>query len=401
VTHVIAFANDAWSKQKTTGMSATQIRAATAAEARACRAKLDTASIPTLELPSLARLHAISGDTAAAVATIRRYVALDAPNASVRAERAVAALPTLIALRSDDMLSIAEQLTATIDTLHDAPLTRVVAAHTALLDYYRAVDVDDRMDLHARRIIALAPSLTPADRKVSASGLRLAYTSLAEVYGDRAQADSAVGILTRGEHDLADLPAVVQTLRPVRDRYALVGTHAKAIVAPAWLDSAGVTTPSAAGTKYDPTGHVTIVEFTAHWCGPCRKSYPTMARLQQRYASRGVQTVFVTSLFGFFKDRQNLTPDDELKADHEYYFKEHELPIRVAVTPAESDDAANAVAPDLYPNTANYHVAGIPHIVVIDRTGTIRMIVIGWDPASEARLASMLDALTATPVATR
>jgi hypothetical protein len=39
------------------------------------------------------------------------------------------------------------------------------------------------------------------------------------------------------------------------------------------------------------------------------------------------------------------------------------------------------------PNELNYHVAGIPEYVLIDRAGIVRRIIFaGWDPANEAGL---------------
>ena len=41
-------------------------------------------------------------------------------------------------------------------------------------------------------------------------------------------------------------------------------------------------------------------------------------------------------------------------------------------------------------NDANYKVAGIPQIHIIDRKGVIRLIMIGFDEANEPRLSAMI-----------
>jgi thiol-disulfide isomerase/thioredoxin len=253
-----------------------------------------------------------------------------------------------------------------------------VIGHGALLSYYRAIDVDDKIDVHASRILAIAPSLDSAGRAARGTVLTLAYTSLAAVYGDRAQAPQAITLLTRGLQDLADITSARQLLISARDRYALVGTKGASISATYWLNG------PADGVSYTPTSHVTLLQFSAHWCGPCLKSYPAIARLQNTYAARGLKTVFVTDLYGFFQDRQHLTPAQEIEADREYFLTEHKLPIQLAI----STHGAN-----LNPNATAYKVSSIPYIAVLDKTGTIRMIVVGWDPASEARLATMVDSL--------
>ena len=41
-------------------------------------------------------------------------------------------------------------------------------------------------------------------------------------------------------------------------------------------------------------------------------------------------------------------------------------------------------------NDANYKVAGIPQIHIIDRKGVVRLIMIGFDEANEPRLSAMI-----------
>jgi len=40
---------------------------------------------------------------------------------------------------------------------------------------------------------------------------------------------------------------------------------------------------AAANTTIPMTGAVTLLEFTAHWCGPCKESYPGINRLLEKY----------------------------------------------------------------------------------------------------------------------
>jgi hypothetical protein len=44
-------------------------------------------------------------------------------------------------------------------------------------------------------------------------------------------------------------------------------------------------------------------------------------------------------------------------------------------------------------NDANYKVSGIPQIHIIDKKGVLRLIMIGFDEANEARLAKLIDRL--------
>ena len=46
-------------------------------------------------------------------------------------------------------------------------------------------------------------------------------------------------------------------------------------------------------------------------------------------------------------------------------------------------------------NETNYKVGGIPQIMIVDKRGTIRLIMVGYDDKNEERLAALIGRLLA------
>jgi thiol-disulfide isomerase/thioredoxin len=175
---------------------------------------------------------------------------------------------------------------------------------------------------------------------------------------------------------------------PVIARYALVGTAAGPITAPRWLNAP-------ANSTIAMPGAVTLLEFTAHWCGPCKESYPGVKRLLAKYGSRGFRVVLATELYGYFGTEQGLAPEVEFERDREYWG--HDMPnVPVAVgdrTPPGVRGADGNYTYTKNPNDAAYEVGGIPQIQIIDKKGVIRLIMVGYDDVNEASLSKLIETL--------
>jgi thiol-disulfide isomerase/thioredoxin len=143
------------------------------------------------------------------------------------------------------------------------------------------------------------------------------------------------------------------------------------------------------------TGSVTLLEFTAHWCGPCKESYPGIKRLLAKYGSQGFRVVLATELYGYFGAERPLTPEAEYERDREYWAHEGlNVPVAVAEQPPPPVRGAdgNYTITDS-PNDAAYEVGGIPQIQLLDKQGRIRLIMVGYDDANEAALSKLIEQL--------
>ena len=359
--------------------------------ARGCIAKLAIDALPADEIAPLGELYIEAGQLDLADKAVARALDATGTDAAVRAKTLVTAVRlTMRQSKSDARNAKAEQLVDQLESLPASFVRERIDGHAALNSYYRADDIDAGIISHSTRLIQLNTALTPEQRVPAvANALIAAYENLAEALAGQEQTPKALDLLRRAPVELQGIAGVAERLAPTIERYELVGKPASAIEAPTWLSAPAGT------TKLDMAGGVTWLQFTAHWCGPCREAYPAAVRLQKQFGARGFRVVMATQLYGYFESRRNLAPADELAAIRDY-FPKHGIVWPIAV----SDDIPMVMENGrplrkVNVNDANYKVAGIPQIHIIDRKGVIRLIMIGFDEANEARLAAIIARLLA------
>lgn len=110
-------------------------------------------------------------------------------------------------------------------------------------------------------------------------------------------------------------------------------------------------------------GQVVYVDFWASWCPPCRKSFPWMNEMHNKYKKEGLKIVAI-----------NLDNDRE--------------PIQKFL---EKNPADFTIAYDPGGNIAKkYNLQGMPTSYIIDRNGKIKKIHIGFRKRDEAELEKQL-----------
>ena len=117
----------------------------------------------------------------------------------------------------------------------------------------------------------------------------------------------------------------------------------------------------------DLKGHVTIVDFWATWCGPCRKSMPHIQKLSAdpQLSAKGLRVLAV-----------NATNQDD-RADVEAYIKEAKYTFPVAL------DENGMMA-------QGFQVRAFPTTFVVGRDGKVRGSFVG---ASEDALKALYEAV--------
>ena len=118
----------------------------------------------------------------------------------------------------------------------------------------------------------------------------------------------------------------------------------------------------------DYHGNVVYLDFWASWCGPCRKSFPWLNQMQQKYAKSGFKVIAV-----------NLDKDRTAAAQ---FLKETPASFMIAYDPD------GAIAKQL-------KVVGMPSSYLIDRQGNIVSSHIGFlekdIPELEEKITNLLN----------
>lgn len=123
-------------------------------------------------------------------------------------------------------------------------------------------------------------------------------------------------------------------------------------------------------------GKVVLLDFMAHWCGPCKAELPKIKALSDKFGPSGLQVVSVTSYYGYFGSDQGLSRTVEFARMHDFV-KTFSMTWPVVFDPKQQTQAS-------------YHVGSIPHVVLIDRKGLIRKVEIGNTPENEAEIQALV-----------
>ncbi|MBL8828544.1 MAG: redoxin domain-containing protein [Planctomycetaceae bacterium] len=221
--------------------------------------------------------------------------------------------------------------------------------------------------------------------------------------GDFAGAEKLLAELTERQKQVGEDPALAvivarftssartltNNLAAERNRAALIGQAYKPFTGATWINGSPL-------SEGDLKGKVILLDFWAVWCGPCIATFPHLRDWQEKYANRGLVIVGITKHYEFDFDGltgsprhvSGIAPGDEDAATVKF-LAHHRLKHVVAVMP--DDELSKA-----------YSVTGIPQAVLIDRSGTIRVIRVGSGEANAAALEAAIEkylAETAQPAA--
>ena len=142
---------------------------------------------------------------------------------------------------------------------------------------------------------------------------------------------------------------------------------ALALVSPVSATDVGLPAPafSLPSAKGEPValdklrGKIVYVDFWASWCGPCRRSFPWMNEMQQKYGSKGFVVVGVNV--------------DKKRTDADRFLAQNPANFTIAFDEAGTTPSA-------------YAVKGMPSSYLIDGTGKIVYVERGFLDENKAQI---------------
>ncbi len=174
-----------------------------------------------------------------------------------------------------------------------------------------------------------------------------------------------------------------RTIESAKRLMSMIGQPAPEIDPMEWINGEPLSTLA------DLKGKVVLVDFWAVWCGPCIATFPHLKHLDEQYKDKGLTIMGVTRQYNMRWDdstgnyARSQTPvelEDEMNMLEKFIAK-HQLTHRTMVTPEKSD------------MQERYAVTGIPHAVLIDKQGIVRLVKVGSGSQNAEEIESMIKKL--------
>jgi thiol-disulfide isomerase/thioredoxin len=132
--------------------------------------------------------------------------------------------------------------------------------------------------------------------------------------------------------------------------------------------SLGAKLPLPAQLKGSPV----LLFFWAHWCADCKAEAPIITQLRSEFASKGLQVIGPTRLYGYTAQVEHASAMDELQyidaVRHRFYSGLLDMPVPISKS-----------------NFDTYGASTTPTLVLLDRTGKVAWYHPGAVPYAELR----------------
>ncbi len=172
-----------------------------------------------------------------------------------------------------------------------------------------------------------------------------------------------------------------QTIVAAKKLLALIGQDAAPLQVETWVNG----TPL---TDADLKGKVVLLDFWAVWCGPCIATFPHLREWHEKYSDKGLEIIGLTRYYNYtWNEESGRASRSQEKVTEE---AEHEMLGKFA----EHHNLHHRFGLQKESTLSEFYgVTGIPHVVVIDQDGKIRLIRVGSGDANAKAVDDLLKEL--------
>jgi thiol-disulfide isomerase/thioredoxin len=241
---------------------------------------------------------------------------------------------------------------------------QIAAARTPLAELEKQlVETPDNVQALQRYWTKVSMQIAPRARTepdAAAQQLASVKATLAKV-GDAAKEEGTRRQLEVVQRMMKSLEGMIEAGLKLT---ALIGKDAAPLGVEAWVNGAPL-------TDDDLKGKVVLLDFWAIWCGPCIATFPHLREWHEKYADKGLVIIGLTRYYEYDWNAAEQRASKVAGTSHEaeqamlvQFAEHHGLKHRFGI---QGDRDVSEF----------YGVTGIPHVVVIDQQGKIRLMRVG------------------------